>query len=195
MAIGTSSSLTQEFVDILSSELLLAPDTQFVFASLANAARAQAFEIPGAEGARGADANVNPMGTVDRMGAPGSGFCKVVSDPQTPGKTILIDRPAYLAGLFTEASRTLTEGTPIGSTPIAPTMGQVSMLVKEYSGPHDGSGVAPVAITDFLKRRAKHNLIQYVAGLLRRDRNAFVDRVIADALLATTNQSIGYGGT
>lgn len=196
MAIATSATLTQEFVDLLSSELLLAPDPQFVFAGMADAARAGALDIPGIEGRSGERANIEQsmfsgMGSIDRMSVPGSGFAKVVLDPAQPGKVILIDRPVYTGGLFTEASRTLTEATRITATPIAPTMQQVSLTVKEYSGPHDGTNVAPIAITDFLKRRARHDLVTYVGQLLRRDRNAFVDRVLIDLLLTTTNQTVG----
>ena len=53
MAIGTSSTLTQEFVDILSSEMLMAPDGQFVFANLAMASRARAMGLPDVRGESG----------------------------------------------------------------------------------------------------------------------------------------------
>ena len=62
-------------------------------------------------------------------------------------------------------------------------MGQVTVTIREYAGPSDGTAVAPVGITDFLKRRATHNLVEYVGTLLRRDRNKFVDHVVADLLL------------
>jgi len=194
MAIGTTASLGQEFVDVLSSELLLQPDAQFVFANLANASRAKALAMPDVMGRSGETANIeaslgNAVGTVDRMSAAGSGFAKVVLDPQSPGKTILIDRGVYLGGVFTEASRRLTEGTAIDVTaPIAPTMEQVPLTVREYAGPYDqgNSRVAPIGVTDMLKRRARHDVILYVGALLRRDRNAFVDRTIVDLLLSTS---------
>lgn len=201
MAIGTSSSLTQEFVDLLSGELLRAPDPQWVFASLADAARMDAMSIPDMAGRSGiggfTDAMNRAAGSIDRMGGlAGKGFAKIVMDPSTPGKVILIDRPAYLGGAFTEVSRRVTEGTAIDtSAPVPPTMGQVSLTVRRYAGPTkaDGSALTPLAVTDFLKRRAKHDLVEYMGMLLRRDRNKFVDSVIGNLLLTTTNQTIADG--
>jgi N4-gp56 family major capsid protein len=197
MAIGTSSTLTQEFVDMLNAELLLAPDPQYIFAQLADAARAGALGIPETMGRAGAGgfsrSMAQGMGHIDRMSATAPRFAKVISESTDPGKVILIDRPAYLGGTFTETSRRLTEGTAVTATPQAPTMGQVSLTIREYAGPHDGSNVAPIGITDFLKRRAKHDLIEYVGMLLRRDRNKFVDRVIVDELLSTSNSTVATG--
>lgn len=195
MPIGTSATVTQEFVDVLSQELLIQPDAQYVFATMANAARERAMGLPDVRGESGAAANIeaamgNAVGTIDRMGGPGSGTVKVVLDPTTPGKTILIDRPVYLDGTFSEASRRLTEGTAIDvSAPLSPTLEQVSLTVREYGGPFDpgNSRVAPVGISDFVKRRARHDLLLYIGGLLRVDRNRFVDRVIVDLMLSSTN--------
>lgn len=196
MAITTSGTLTQEFVDQLSDQLILEPDAQYILAILAQAARAGALGIPGILGEAGVTANMQEamgagLGTLKlldpRWMAVAGNFAQVVSEPTTPGKVILLDQPRYLGGTFTEASRTLTEGTRITANPQAATMGQVSVTIKEYAGPHDGAAVAPIGVTDFLRRRAKHNLVQYLGLLLRRDRNKFVDRVIIDLMLASTN--------
>lgn len=201
MSVATSSTLTQEFVDQLSQELLIEPDPQWVFALLAGAARAGALGIPEMMGPSGAVANMEQamsggMGTLrlldQRWMSVAGSFCKVVSEPTTPGKVILIDRPAFLdSGLFTEASRRLVEATPVSATPQAPTMGQATVTIREYAGPHDGSNVAPIGVTDFLKRRARHDMISYVGGLLRRDRNKWVDRAILEQLLSTSHATDG----
>lgn len=194
MSIATSGTLTQEFTDQLSMELLRAPDSQWVFATLADAARAGALGIPeimGRMGASGAaNAMNNAMGSIDRMTEAGRGFCKVVMEPSQPGKNVLIDRPVYLAGDFGEAARRLTEGTPIDTANLnAPTMQQVSVTLREYAGPMkaDGSAVAPLAISEFLKNRARHDIVEYMGMHLRRDRNLFVDSTIRDLLLSTSN--------
>ncbi len=195
MAITTTSSLTQEFVDMLSAELIVEPDPQYVFAVLAGAARAGAMDF-GAQGVSGVSGNMQAamgagMGSVryldPRWMSIAADFAKVVSEPATPGKVILVDQPRYLGGTFTETSRRLTEGTAVSATPQAATMGQVTVTIREYGGPHDGTNVAPIGITEFLKRRAKHDLVQYVGTLLRRDRNKFVDHVVSDLLLTTTH--------
>lgn len=196
MTIGTSGTLTQEFVDQLSQQLLLEPDAQYVFAMLAGAARAGALGIPDILGEAGAAANMQEamgagLGTLklldQRWMTVARDFAMVVSEPTVPGMVILIDQPRYLGGTFTEASRNLTEGTRITANPQAPTMGQVQVTIKPYGGPHDGADVAPIGISDFLKRRSRHDLVSYVGTLLRRDRNKFVDTLILALMLAGTH--------
>jgi hypothetical protein len=201
MAVTTSSALTQEFVDIITESLLLAPDAQQVFAKLAMGAKYAAMGLPDVVRASGVAANMSEamggaMGTLDlnpRFQALARDFVKRVEEVGTgPGKVFLLDRPAYLtSGTMTESARRLTEGTQITATPQAVTMGQETLTCREYAGPHDGSNVAPVAITDFLKRRSKHDLVEYLGLILRRDRNAWLDHVLSNLLLTTTNVSYG----
>lgn len=200
MGLGTSTTLTQEFVDLLSAQMILEPDPQYCFAELARAARARAMQIPDILGESGMAANeVSAMGggvgTLELADARWmricGDFCMVISEPKTPGDTILIDQPRYLDGSFAEADRVLTEGTPVSTTAQPPTMGQVTVTIKAYGGPYDNTqtAVAPIGISDFLKRRAKHDLVEYVGLLLRRDRNRFVDTVIVNLLLTATNET------
>jgi hypothetical protein len=199
MSIATSSTLTQEFVQMLSAELLYAPDSAWIFAGLAAAERDAAFAIPDMMAANGAGGFGAAMGASARPGdrsEMGRGFCKVVQGPGTPGLVALIDRPIFPAADFGEAARRLTEGTPIDtSNLLAPSMGQATLTMHEYAGPMkaDGSAVAPFAITSVLKQRAKHDLVQYLGELLRRDRNAFVDGVIRDLFLGTSHTTTPAG--
>lgn len=201
MGIATSSTLTQEFVQMLSAELLYAPDSAWVFAGLAQAERDRAFGIPDLMGERGAGGFGGAMTASTRPGDDrsemGRGFCKVVQGPDQPGLVALIDRPVYLAADFGESARRLTEGTPIDTANLnAPSMGQVTLTMHEYGGPmkSDGTVQAPIAITSVLKSRSKHDLVQYLGELLRRDRNAFVDGVVRDLMLATSHTTTP-GGT
>ncbi len=203
MSTTTSSALTQEFTDILTAQLLIAPDPQYLFAKLAMAARIGAMDLPDVIKKSGLPANMDQamggaMGTLDlnpRFQRLAMDYVKRIEEVGTgPGKVFLIDQPAYMdSGTFTEAARVLTEGTAVTATPQAVTMAQVSMTCKEYAGPHDGSNVAPVAITDFLKRRSKHDLVEYLGLLLRRDRNKWMDRVLSNLMLASTNKTYGSG--
>lgn len=156
MALTTSGTLTQEFVDILSAELLLEPDVQFVFSQFCK--------------------NVNEIGT-------------------QPGKTIKIDRYPWLGGTMSESARALTEGTAISTaSPIAVTANQVSVTVKEYAGPHNGSSaVAPLGVSEFLKARAKHDVATIVGSLLRRDKDAVIDAICRDLLLGVSNATTADG--
>ena len=72
MSIATSSSLTQEFVDKLSRELVVAPDPAYIFARLAGGARAGAMAIPEIMGRGGRPADLAGamgagMGTLDPL--------------------------------------------------------------------------------------------------------------------------------
>lgn len=157
MALTTSGTLTQEFVDILSAELLLEPDVQFIF----------------------------------------SQFCKQITEIGTqPGKTILIDRYPFLSGTFSESARALTDGTSVNvSAPLGVSANQVSVTVKEYAGPYDNSNtrVAPLGVTEFLKKRAKHDVAAIVGNLLRRDKDASIDAICRDLLLSTSNVTTADG--
>lgn len=157
MALTTSTTLTQEFVDILSAELLLEPDPQYIFGQFTK--------------------NVVEIGT-------------------QPGKTILIDRYPYLAGTFSAAARALTDGTAIDtSKPVGLTANQVTVNVKEYAGPYsnDDSKVVPLGVSEFLKKRAKHDVAAIVGQMLRRDKDATIDAIVRDLYLATTNVTTADG--
>lgn len=115
--------------------------------------------------------------------------------PIGPGTTFHVDQPTYLTGTFTEASRALTDGTAVSTTSIGIAESQYTITVKEYGGPYDqgNSRVAPVAITEFLKRRAKHDQAAYLAVLLKRDYGRWLDAVIQGKALGSTNITTADG--
>jgi hypothetical protein len=113
---------------------------------------------------------VGPEGTSDNDGA----------------TVVNFNRPTLPTGTYTETSRRLTDGTAISTTGIAISETQVSLTVREYAGPHDGTAVRPFSVTEFLKRRAKHDVIALIGQFMRRDRNRFLDVTIRDLLLAAT---------
>jgi N4-gp56 family major capsid protein len=107
-----------------------------------------------------------------------------------------MDKPTLLGGTYTLASRTLTEGTRITANPIALAESQVAIPIVELGGPYDNgqTAVAPIGISDFLKRRARHEQIERVAVELRRDYNKVVDTILIALALSTSNQTIGSSG-
>lgn len=100
--------------------------------------------------------------------------------------TVNFNRPVLPTGTYTETSRRLTDGTPISTTGIAITETQVSLTVREYAGPHDGATIKPFSVTEFLKRRARHSVVELVGQFMRRDRNRSLDTWVRDLLLAAT---------
>lgn len=150
MAITTTGTLTQEFVDALSAEMIPKPDDQYPFW-----------------------AGLNPYAPYGPGSVRGSNVIKM-------------NQPALVGGTMSETARRLTEGTDITTTPIAITEGQFSMTVREYGGPHDGSVVAPLGVTEFLRERAAKDLLADLGGKLRRDYIRWRDAVVRDIALTTT---------
>ncbi len=111
-----------------------------------------------------------------------------------PGTNVVhFDVPTLPTGTYTEASRRLTEGTAVPSTSLAIAMTQVDLTVREYAGPHDGSAINPFGVTEFLVKRAKHDIVKLVGSFLRRDYNKFLNKTIMDLLLAASNAVIVGG--
>lgn len=159
MAVTSTTSLTQELMDLISAEMLIQPDDLYLF--YAN----------------------GPIQRAD-------------SDAVVPGVNVInFNRPTLPTGTYTETSRRLTDGTVVDTTGIAIAMTQVSLTIREYAGPHDGTAVRPFAVTEFLKNRAKHNVVALIGEFMRRDRNKFLDVTIRDLLLASSNVFTPDGST
>lgn len=64
---------------------------------------------------------------------------------KAPGHTVRINRPAFANTTYTLASREVSSGTSISTTPIDVTSEQVSVTLKRIAGPYDStnSRVAP----------------------------------------------------
>lgn len=116
-----------------------------------------------------------------------------IAVPQAPStieagaKTIGFNQPDLPTGSYSETDRRLTDGTDIDTGLISVTMTQKTLTVREYGGPHDGTAVRPFAITDRLKRMAKHDLATWIGQLLSRDRAKHTNKRRMDDLLTATN--------
>lgn len=149
MPLTSTTTLTQELMDLISAEMLIAPDDLYLF--YAN----------------------GPIQRAD-------------SDAVVPGVNVInFNRPTLPTGTYTETSRRLTDGTAVNLTSIAIAMTQVGLTIREYAGPHDGTQVTPFGVTEFLRNRAKHNVVAIIGEFMRRDRNRFLDVTIRDLLLAS----------
>jgi hypothetical protein len=108
---------------------------------------------------------------------------------------VLFNRPVLPTGTYTETSRRLTDGTDIDLTGVAITETQVTLTLREYGGPHDGTRVTPYILTEFLKKTAKHNLVAMVGEFMRRDYNRWQDVTTRDLMLAATTVVTPDGST
>jgi hypothetical protein len=151
MALTTTATLTQEFVEALAMEMLPKPDDKYPF-----------FDA----------------GMLHQPYSPGS---------LSGANVIDIQQPVLPGGTMTEAARRLTEGTALATTGLAITETRFQITVREYGGPHDGTNVQPFGITEFLLKRAAHDLLADLGGKLRRDYLRWRDAVVREMALATTN--------
>ena len=104
-----------------------------------------------------------------------------------PGaKTVTFNQPDLPSGTYTEASRRLTEATPITSSSKALTMSTKTLTLREYGGPYDGAEVTPFGITEKLRKMAKHDVVALIGQFMRRDRNKWLDYIRRESMLAAT---------
>jgi N4-gp56 family major capsid protein len=213
----TSTNTTPaEFQERLSSQLLLQPDVEFIFARWAfgAAVAAQMMDEDGFDTAmmelrdgrvtRGgstvgiAEAMSSGMGgpLLLAMGVVFPDLVTMVKEAKLPGETIKINRPKFIDGATTEANRRLGSTDKIfGTNSQAINREQVDVTVVQYGGPGDANGnIVPLAVTRFAQNRAAHDLIVEVGYQLRRDRWKFVDDIAQSRLLASPNQTTP-GGT
>ncbi len=122
-----------------------------------------------AELVRFADAHPGAIQTVDNFGL-------------GKGDTIKFDRDVYSGGGYTESARELTTDSTISTTGQTIQEEQIPVVLKEYTGAHDGSSVKPYAIWNFdAKYRAnKESLASKTSRHLRRDYIKWLDTVLRD---------------
>lgn len=112
------------------------------------------------------------------------------------GDTLKFQRPVFSTGGLTKAARELSTNATISTVGAAIKAEEIPVVLKEYHGPYlsDGSAVAPYAIWGFdAKFRANKIQLAALASLhLRRDYTKWLDSVIRDEFLASSN--VSYSG-
>ena len=210
------SAMPADFIDRLSDEFLLAPDSDFIFARWLFSAMLQenmrgvdGIDVvleqfkDGRSGPRGVLANMNeamaqgrggPL-LLSRMNYPD--MIKVVTDPTKAqeGETIKINRPKYLDSSTTASDYRISATAALfGSNGQTPGMDQVSVTIYENAGPVDSSGTRkPINLAEFTRKMSRHDLLNYVGKLLRQNRVSMVHYWIA-GLLSTAAEANGVTG-
>ena len=183
MASINQITLPQNFYDVVSTQLLVQPEPQYLHAKWIIGALNAALPIPSDFGL--------PGRMLDAKGASYMQFDEmrsIISDPigpnllaaavnmvGTPGTTVRLNRPKFTDSVYTEASRRLTPGSSITTTGIAISSEQTMLTLREYSGPHNGSTVAPYAVDKFAAQNGVHNLASAVGQHHSRDFHKFLD--------------------
>ena len=204
MAVLNRSTLPQEFFDITSAELLIAPEPQYLHAQLAMASIAADLELNGAKfGLAGREAPANGADYIgidqmklmlsDPIG--GSAIRANVDIGKGPGQVVKLNRPSFANSTYTLASREINASSSISTSPLAVSSEQVALVLKRYAGPYDSDNtrVAPYAIDSFDAQFSVHRMASIVGMHMRRDYHRWLDSVMV-ALFDTAANTV-YVGT
>jgi hypothetical protein len=191
--------MPSNFYDITSSQLLVAPEPQFLYAQLFKSALSVSLGVPGEMGLPGRSVGGNgaPYVSVERdrliMASPlPSIFAAAVDFNGLPGNTIRINRPIFTNTTYTEVSRRIPSGSTISTTAIVPTQGQTNLTLYRYGGPYS-STVQPFGIEAFDARMGVHKAASIIGTHLRRDFDAFCDAVTRSLLDLAANTDYPEG--
>jgi len=208
----TPQVLAPEFIDKLSASFLIQPDPEYIMARFlyASAAAYEAMDMEGFEIAmmQITERRFERVGMQDNLAAAmsrGEGgplllaqmgafpVFRYLVDAKKPGEVIKINRPKFIDGVTTEASRRISSGARFFGTTTQPiTVEQVDAVVREYVGPLDINGnKAPISVTEFVEHRAERSPLANTGYQLKRDRNRFMDDVAWNTII-TAVRGAGY---
>lgn len=124
----------------------------------------------------------------DRLGLFDVLMDKVAEDGSVKGSTTLHFNRFGFVGTetYTEASRTLTDGTAVAGAAVDITAEQKTLNVKELAGPYNGAAVGPLGITEGMLKMSLHNIAEKVGPALNRDYKRFREVQARTLALATT---------
>lgn len=189
-------TLPENYFDRQSDQLLCQPQPQFLMAALFLSAVAAALPMPPGIGLDGRQVSSAGQSYIaadrDRLmlasGLPSSLFAVTVDFAKGPGETVRINRPAFSTSTPTKATRTLTRGQTISTTPKTIGSEQTHLTLEKFGGPANSgnTAVAPLAIEAFDANMGVHSAPSIVGAHLTVDFHRFLDAV---------NVTISDGGT
>lgn len=180
--------MPDEFYDITTSQLLVQPEPQYLYATLFLGAMAASLNVPiqlGLDG-RGVSGVGADYSTAERdrlmLSSPlmTDLFAVKADFNAAPGSTIRVNRPVYTDTTYTIASRTIASGTSISTVPVnAPASEQNNLTLYRFGGPYDqaNSRVAPHAIEAWDANMGIHKASTIIGNHLKRDCHKFLDAV------------------
>lgn len=187
--VGTSrATLPQEYYDKTSSQLLVQPEPQYLYAGFYLGAMALSLSTDGmaAPGrpllaSAGADyTNANADRLMLAQSIPNALMAVKVDFNAEPGMTLKVNRPFYDNTTYTLASRMIQSGQSISTQPIGIKEQQNNITLYRFGGPFDqgNTRVAPFSIEAFDSNMGIHSQPSIVANQLTRDFHKFNDVVI-----------------
>lgn len=187
MGVFSRTQVPENFYDITSDMLLAQPEPQYLYAQMFLGALRTSLPTPTELGL--------PGRTVGGVGAPYSSEDRdrlILANPMMssviaatvdfnglPGHTVRINRPTFANSTYTVASRRVTAGTTITTTPITVASQQTNLTLEQYFGPYDqaNSRPAPYGISRMDTKVGVHNSAQIHGTHLKRDFHRFIDSV------------------
>lgn len=199
--------LPSEFVELTSTRMLIAPVSQFLYATMVYMADVQAqlradpssFEWVSGRGVP-ASAGGAPVPDLASMQLMLSDSVRagaiVVSDELAtqPGSVVKLNRPVFSGGGYTVSARTLGTGVTFSQTPLALTGEQVPITILRLGGPYAAGGTTPqpYGIDRFQAMQSVHSLAARVGQHLQHDRTALLDNVVATLIDSPASGNVLY---
>lgn len=187
-------TLPEEFYDWTTSELLLQPEPQYLYAGLWKQAMGKALMVPsGGVGLPGRQTPSNgqpavPGEMVGRLTLAETLLTETfgfkVDFKGKPGHTVRVNRPKFIDSTYTLASRRVSVGQTISTTPISVGAEQVTLTLDRFAGPYDqdAGNVAPYGVEAFDSQMGLHEMASWVGMNLKRDMEKFVESVMVALL-------------
>jgi len=199
--------LPSEFVELTSTRMLVAPVSQFLYATMVYMADVQAqlradpssFEWVSGRGVP-ASAGGAPVPDLASMQLMLSDSVRagaiVVSDELAtqPGSVVKLNRPVFSGGGYTVSARTLGTGVTFSQTPLSLTGEQVPITILRLGGPYASGGTTPqpYGIDRFQAMQSVHSLAARVGQHLQYDRTALLDNVVATLIDSPASGNVLY---
>ena len=180
-------TLPENFIDWQSAQLLMQPEPQYPFAGLFLSAIGASLPLPSSIGLDGRSITGSgaPYSAAERdrleiaSALPSSLFALGIDFAKTPGSTVRINRPAFIDTTYTLASRKITSGQSISTTPITVGSEQTHLVLERFAGPYDtvNGRVAPFPIEAFDANMGVNSESSLLGTQLKRDFHKFLDAV------------------
>jgi len=198
------ATLPQAFQDVLSAKLLVAPDYQMLHGTLAKMAMNAA--LSNGQMGISADRAIPSMGqgllSLEQQRLALADPIKteaIVSVAELGnagvGHTVRLNRQVFQTTTYTQASRQVTAGQVISTTPADITAEQVSITLKRFAGPYDqtNSRIAPRSVDQLDAMRSQQSLYDYVSKDIKRDFEFFLDQVTVKLFDAASSSVYASG--
>lgn len=179
-------NIPENYQDWASSQLLIQPEPQYVYANMWRNAIGTALPdrapvgLPGREiattGAPYSNAQADRLMLEDRQISEEI-FSVKVNFSKKSGDTVTVNRPSFVNYTATESSRRLTRGSSITTTSVNLQSEQTALTLFEYGGPYDTTNtrVAPFALEAFDAQFGIHDQPSIIGKQLKRDFHRFLD--------------------